>query len=334
MTASALSPNANDIAATTLARATLIVTPALDDAVARLSPSLQAPVQHHLAGGGKRVRAALALVAAAAAGAAEADGVLGAVAIELVHNFSLIHDDIIDEDTERRHRPTVWSEYGIGSAIIVGDALATLALQVLLDEPTPERVLAARCLVEATQLMIAGQADDMAFESRTSVTVEECLSMERGKTSALLSCAVSLGALLAGAPEATVDALAAFGSYLGTSFQAVDDLLGVWGEPARTGKPVGSDLLQHKKTLPVSIALARRDGRAEELGQLLANDLSPADVERARVLLEECGAKDETTALADAHLAMALAALDRVSLAPGPKSELVAIAKFVTERDS
>ena len=129
------------------------------------------------------------------------------MAIELVHNFSLIHDDIIDEDTERRHRSTVWSEYGIGSAIIVGDALATLALQVLLDEPTPERVLAARCLVEATQLMIAGQADDMAFESRASVTVEECLSMERGKTSALLSCAVSLGAILAGAPDATVDAL-------------------------------------------------------------------------------------------------------------------------------
>jgi geranylgeranyl diphosphate synthase, type I len=334
VTASALSPDFNDIVAATLARATLTVTPALDEAVTRLSPSLQGPVQHHLAGGGKRVRAALALVSAAAAGADEADGVPGAVAIELVHNFSLIHDDIIDEDTERRHRPTVWSEYGIGSAIIVGDALATLALQVLLDAPTPERVLAARCLVEATQLMIAGQADDMAFESRESVTVEECLSMEEGKTSALLSCAVSLGAILAGAPASTVDALAEFGSHLGTSFQAVDDLLGVWGEPARTGKPVGSDLLQHKKTLPVSIALARGDGRADELRQLLANDLSPADVERARVLLEECGARDATIALADAHLTAALAALDRVSLAPLPKRELVAIAKFVTERDN
>jgi geranylgeranyl diphosphate synthase type I len=334
VTASALSPNANDIAAATLARATGIVTPALDEAVTRLSPSLQAPVHHHLAGGGKRVRAALALVSAAAAGADESVGVLGAVAIELVHNFSLIHDDIIDEDTERRHRSTVWSEYGIGSAIIVGDALATLALQVLLDEPTAERVLAARCLVEATQLMIAGQADDMAFETRPSVTVEECLSMERGKTSALLSCAVSLGAILAGAPAATVDALADFGSHLGTSFQAVDDLLGVWGETARTGKPVGSDLSQHKKTLPVSVALARTDARTEELRQLLAHDLSPADIERARVLLEECGARDETVALADAHLTMALAALDRVPLSPGPKSELVAIAKFVTERDS
>ena len=87
----------------------------------------------------------------------------------------------------------------------------------------------------------------------------ECLDMELGKTSALLSCAVSLGAILAGAPDATVDALAEFGSHLGTAFQAIDDVLGIWGEPARTGKPVGSDLSQHKKTLPVSIALARGD---------------------------------------------------------------------------
>jgi geranylgeranyl diphosphate synthase type I len=333
VTASALSPNANDIAAATLARATGLVTPALDEAVTRLSPSLQAPVHHHLAGGGKRVRAALALVSAAAAGADESAGVLGAVAIELIHNFSLIHDDIIDEDTERRHRSTVWSEYGIGSAIIVGDALATLALQVLLDEPTPGRVLAARCLVEATQLMIAGQADDMAFESRPSVSVAECLDMERGKTSALLSCAVSLGAILAGAPSETVEALAEFGSHLGTSFQAIDDVLGVWGETARTGKPVGSDLSQHKKTLPVSIAFSRTGDGIDELRGLLEGELSAADVERARTLLEECGAREETVALADVHLASALAALDRVPLVPGPKRELVAIAKFVTERD-
>jgi geranylgeranyl diphosphate synthase, type I len=331
----ALSPNADAsaVASATLTRAALAVAPALDDAVRRLSPSLHGPVQHHLAGGGKRVRAALSLLSASAAGAAEEVGVIGAVAIELIHNFSLIHDDIIDGDTERRHRSTVWKEYGVGQAIIAGDALATLALQVVLDEPTAERVKAARCLVEATQLMIAGQADDMAFESRSSVTVEECLDMERGKTSALLSCAVSLGAILAGAPDPTVEALAEFGSHLGTSFQAVDDVLGIWGEPARTGKPVGSDLSQHKKTLPVSLALARAGDSLPELRRLLDSDLSPADVERARTLIEESGAREETVALADAHLDMALAALERVSLIPGPKSELVAIARFVTERD-
>jgi geranylgeranyl diphosphate synthase type I len=333
VTASALSPDAKDIASTTLERAARLVAPALDEAVARLSPSLYAPVQHHLAGGGKRVRAALSLVSASAAGGTEEAGLLGAVAIELIHNFSLIHDDIMDGDAERRHRSTVWAEYGVGAAIIAGDALSTLALQVLLQEPTRERVLAARCLVEATQLMIAGQADDMAFESRPTVSVAECLAMERGKTSALLSCAASLGAILAGAPNETVDALAEFGSHLGTSFQAIDDLLGIWGETARTGKPVGSDLAQHKKTLPVSIAFAGTGDGIEELRGLLAGDLTAADVARARTLLEECGAREETVALADAHLASALAALDRVRLADGPKSELVAIAKFVTERD-
>jgi geranylgeranyl diphosphate synthase, type I len=335
MTVSTLSasPDANSLASSTLARAALLVAPALDDAVTRLSPSLHAPVQHHLAGGGKRVRAALSLVSAAATGAAEEVGLLGAVAIELIHNFSLIHDDIMDGDTERRHRSTVWAEYGVGAAIIAGDALSTLALQVLLDEPTPERVRAARCLVDATQLMIAGQADDMAFESRPSVSVEECLAMESGKTSALLSCAASLGAILAGAPTGTVDALAAFGSHLGTSFQAIDDVLGIWGETARTGKPVGSDLSQHKKTLPVSMALARTGEGIDELRSLLAGDLSPHDVERARTLLEQAGAREETVALADAHMASALGALDQAHLVPGPKSELVAIARFVTERD-
>jgi geranylgeranyl diphosphate synthase type I len=273
------------------------------------------------------------LLSAAAVGAAEETGVVGAVAIELIHNFSLIHDDIIDGDEERRHRSTVWSEFGIGPAIIAGDALATLALQVLLEEPTVERIQAARCLVEATQNMIAGQADDMAFEGRETITVAECLNMEIGKTSALLSCAVSLGAILAGAPDQTVEALAEFGSHVGTAFQAVDDVLGIWGETARTGKPVGSDLSQHKKTLPVTIALARADRTLPELLSLLSGELSAADVARARALIEESGAREETVALADAHLEMALVALNRVPLAAGPKSELVALARFVTERD-
>jgi geranylgeranyl diphosphate synthase, type I len=333
VTTYALPPHANAAASATLTRAALIVAPALDAAVGRLSPSLQDPVHHHLAGGGKRVRAALSLLSAAAAGATEDTGVVGAVAIELIHNFSLIHDDIIDGDTERRHRSTVWSEFGIGQAIIAGDALATLALQVMLEHPTAERVRAAGCLLDATQVMIAGQGDDMEFEARPSVTVAECLDMERGKTSALLACAVSLGAILAGAPDATVAALAEFGSHVGTAFQAVDDLLGIWGEPARTGKPVGSDLVQHKKTLPISIALARGDKNVPELRRLLAGDLSPADVERAGTLIEDCGARDATAALADEYLDLALAALDRVSLVPGPKSDLVAIARFVTERD-
>ena len=180
----------------------------------------------------------------------------GGVAVELVHNFSLIHDDIIDTDTERHHRPTVWSVYGIGPAIVAGDALQILAHQVLLESPSGRGAAASAALADATAAMIAGQADDIAFETRRDVTVEQCMAMSAAKTGALLGCAASIGAILAGAPDATVGALRDYGRHLGLAFQAVDDLLGIWGDPSRTGKPAGSDLRQRKKSMPVVSALA------------------------------------------------------------------------------
>jgi geranylgeranyl diphosphate synthase type I len=316
-----------------LGRAAALVSPAIDDAVARLSPELRPPVAHHLEGGGKRVRAALVLLSAAAAGAPEETGIVGAAAIELIHNFSLIHDDIIDEDRERRHRPTTWAEFGVGTAIIAGDALSTLALQILLEDPTPERVAATASLAAANQAMIAGQAEDMAFESRPSVSVAECLRMEQGKTGALLSCAASLGAILAGAPATTVDALAGFGTHLGTVFQAVDDMLGIWGDPAVTGKPVGSDLLRRKKTLPVATALEEGGPGASELSSLLAGRPDERAVLRAAALLDGMGIRARMQVFADEHLDRAATALQRAPLRPGPAAELLAVAHFVAARD-
>ena len=316
-----------------LGRAAVLTAPALAAAVGRLDETLQAPVRHHLDGGGKRVRAALVLLSATAAGGSEEAGIPGAVAVELVHNYSLLHDDIIDGDQERRHRPTVWVEYGVGPAIVAGDALAGLALQVLLEHPTPERVRAAVRLAEANQAMIAGQAADMAFETRTSVTVAECLAMEQGKTGALISCAAAVGALLAGAPAATVAALEAFGAHLGTAFQAVDDLLGIWGEPAVTGKPVGSDLMGGKKTLPVVVAMATGGPAADELGRLLEGEMTESDVGRAAALVEECGGRREVVALADRHLSQAIGTLAAADLVPAARDELVGVARYVTARD-
>jgi len=321
------------LAAESLARAKALVVPALDEAVLRLCPQLRPAVAEHLSGGGKFVRAGLVLASAAAAGSDSAVGTVGGVAIELVHNFSLVHDDIIDRDLERRHRPTMWAEHGVGHAIIAGDALVTLAFQILLEEPTSERVGAAGHLAEATQAMIAGQAEDMASELADSLSVEECLQMEAGKTGALLSCSSAMGAILAGAPAATVEALAAFGRHLGIAFQAIDDLLGIWGEPAVTGKAVGNDLRQHKKTLPVALALARRDDMATGLTELLEGDLSEAEVAKATRLLEQSGAREETMAIGEAQLAAALGALERVPLELAPRAELAAIARYVTERD-
>jgi len=316
-----------------LARARSVVQPAMDAATLRLSPELRAALDHHLAGGGKYVRAGLALLSAAAGGGDEHDGVVGAVALELIHNYSLIHDDIIDGDVERRHRRTLWAEFGVGPAIIAGDALSMLAFQLLLEEPTNARVRAASRLAGATQSMITGQAEDMASEARPSLSVEECLRMEAGKTGALLSCAASIGAVLADAPAAIVDALSDFGSHLGVAFQAVDDVLGIWGESSVTGKPVGSDLRQHKKSLPISIAHEKGVDVYGTLASPVGHDLTDKEIAAAMALLEECGARQETMAIGTTHLRLALEALDRTPLATAPHLELAAIARFVIERD-
>jgi len=316
-----------------LDRARALVDPPLRAALARLSPELQAPLEHHMAGGGKHVRAALALLSARAAGSSEEMAIPAAVAIELVHNFSLLHDDVIDGDRMRRHRPTVWAEFGVGTAIIAGDALAALATEILLEVGTPAAARAALRLTRATQEMIAGQADDMAFELRPLVSLDQCLTMEERKTGALLACAAALGALLAGADDGVVEALSDYGRHLGIAFQAVDDLLGIWGDPSITGKPVGSDLRQHKKTLPVVAALAAADGMAGEFVSLLRGRLSERDVQTAAGFVEAYGGRETASRTADDHLDEALAALGRAPLAEEPATELAELAHYVVERD-
>ena len=317
----------------TLARAKSLVEPALDEVGRRLSPELRPVVLHHLSGGGKLVRATLALLSAKAAGAEEETGLVGAVAIELVHNFSLIHDDIIDGDVERRHVPTVWAKFGVGPALIAGDGLLTLAFQLLLEEPTAERVKATRLLADATQSMIVGQGEDINSEHRSSLTLEECLRMEAGKTGALLACASSIGAVLAGADEAVVAALSDYGQHLGLAFQAVDDILGVWGDPQVTGKPVGNDLRLRKKTLLISVANSKGFDVFAETGSANEQEMSDAQVTEAMELLDDCGARYETLEMAETSLAAALASLQRVPLDPTAVRELTAIAHYVIERD-
>ncbi len=316
-----------------LSRTRALVHPALEAATRRLSVDLQPVVSHHLSAGGKYVRASLALLSASAAGADERAGLPGAIAIECVHNFSLIHDDIIDGDVERRHEPTVWAKYGVGPALIAGDALSTLAFQLLLEEPTVERVRAARRLADATQAMIIGQAEDIASEHQLSLSLEECLRMEAGKTGALLACAASIGAVLAGGSDALVDALSQYGEHLGLAFQAIDDMLGVWGDSSATGKPVGNDLRLRKKTLPISIANAKGFDVFPETASSLEQELSDAQVTEAMVLLEECGARYETLELAEKELSTALEALERVTMENAARTELTVIARYVIERD-
>jgi geranylgeranyl diphosphate synthase type I len=294
------------------------------------------------ADGGKAVRPALALLSAEAAGAAPKVGLPGAVAVELVHNFSLLHDDLMDGDEQRRHRDTVWKVHGPALAVLVGDALFALAGEVLLELGTPEAGRAARRLTDASRRLIDGQAQDITFEHRERVTVEECLEMEGNKTGALIACATSVGAVLAGADDRTADALAAYGHHLGLAFQAVDDLLGIWGDPEATGKQTWSDLRRRKKSLPVVAALAAPGPAAERLAALMAADATKSQREfedfdetefavRA-ALIEEAGGRDRAAEEAGRQHAAALAALEGAGVPAAVRAEFVALADFVVVR--
>ena len=327
-----------------LSRARDQVHPAMVAAVERLNPEMARIAAYHLGwsdehgaptarGGGKGVRPALAVLSAEAAGADAGVGVAGAVAVELVHNFSLLHDDVIDGDRERRHRPTVWALYGVGSAVLAGDALLTLGHQVLL-ESGPAGAAASGELTDAVAAMIGGQADDMTFESRADVGIDECLGMVAGKTGALLSCASAIGAVLTDAPTRAVEALRSYGSHLGVAFQAVDDILGIWGDPERTGKPRGNDLTTRKKSLPVVHALETGGPAAAELRALLLNGPLDEDaVARGTALVEGCGGRGATEALAREHIESACGALDGAGLVPTACAELADLARFVVERE-
>lgn len=327
-----------------LARASEIVQPALRKAVATLDPHLRTPAEYHFGwvepngtpvsgGSGKGVRPALAVLGAEAAGGTAETAVPGAVALELIHNFSLIHDDIMDGDRTRRHRRTVWDIYGIGDAIIIGDSMHTLAFQILLDEAGPLHLEAARRLGLATSAMIAGQAQDSALDRRMDVGLRDCLAMEANKTGALLAHSVAIGAVLAGADEQVASALERYGSHLGLSFQAIDDVLGIWGDPEVTGKPASSDLREGKKSMPVAMALEAGGTLADEIRVAFATDnITEATIDQLAGRLESAGFREQVHALARTHLELALASLHECALTSDATAELEELARFVVDR--
>ncbi|MFJ6388359.1 polyprenyl synthetase family protein [Streptomyces sp. NPDC091972] len=297
-----------------LTRCRALVRPALREAVGGLHPWVREMAAYSFgwcevggvpatASDGKGVRQALAVLGAEAAGASGRAGVPAAVAVELVHAFSLLHDDIMDGDPARRGRPTVWKAYGTGPAVLAGDALFALAVETLAGSgPGPVRLLSA-----ALSDLVRGQADDLLFATRPwtgpeRVRPEEYRAMAEHKTGALLGCAAALGALLGGAPPATVAALDRAGRHLGVAFQIVDDVLGIWGDPLVTGKPVHGDLRERKKTFPVLAALDSPSPAAARLARLLESDGAPR---RIAALVEECGGRAAALAEARRHIAPA-----------------------------
>ncbi len=334
------------------------VGPALRAAVDRLEPSTRVVAADHFgwvaaagrpsgsdpAGGGKGVRARLALLSARAAGAPAEVGLPGAVAVELLHNFSLVHDDVMDGDVQRRHRPTVWTVFGVPAAILTGSALLALALEVVLDPPAPAGAAAADLLTRTSRALIGGQFSDLAFERRAEVTVAECEAMAAGKTGALLAASAVVGAVLAGAEPGPVAALQRYGEHVGLAFQLEDDLLGIWGDPARTGKAALADLRARKKSLPVAAALAAGGPAADRLRDWLATPApreadaaADADLDERRgvaALVEEAGGRAWAVERARGQVELAERALAGAALEPAAAAELAALARSLLGRAS
>ncbi len=247
--------------------------------------------------GGKRIRPLTTLLSAQAAGGDWRQSLPAAAAVEILHNFSLIHDDIEDASPTRRGRLTLWKIWGEAQAINAGDAMfaiAHLALNRLSERDVPPAITvrALRRFDETCLRLTEGQYSDMDFETRDEVSVDEYINMITGKTAVLLSHCAELGALVAGQDDQTIDHYAAFGLNLGLAFQVIDDILGIWGDESRTGKSAATDITTKKKTLPVLYGLERDDTlnhlyqTAEVNDQFVSEVVSLLDQQKARQYAE------------------------------------------------
>ena len=282
---------------------------------------------------GKRVRPILCLLVCEACGTRFERAMSLAAALELLHGFSLVHDDIQDRSPTRRHRRTVWSLWGEAQAINVGDALLAAAHSALYRQAQasgPDTALRlATALDETCMRLCEGQFLDMDFEKRPVVTVEQYLGMIERKTAALLAYSTWSGAVAGGAADVRAERFEQMGRELGLAFQVQDDLLGVWGVEADTGKSASSDIASAKKTLPYLYALATLPrARAVELAALYAQPArGEAEVERARQLLDLSQAQAMCTDQANRHHERALRRLEEAqpaAAAAGALLELLA----------
>ncbi len=265
---------------------------------------------------GKQIRPLLVMLCGLNEGAEENVLLPAAAAVELLHNFSLIHDDIQDNSEMRRGRETVWMKWGVPQAINTGDAMFTLSYEAMMGlmklGVDPDVVAKSMGILTETNLMLTkGQHLDIAFEKEEKVSVGRYEEMVEGKTGALVKAACSLGAILAGADDAQVARYAAFGRAVGIAFQLRDDYLGIWGDDAKVGKSVRSDFLERKKTYPILFALEKSD----LFGRLWAAEEFSA--ESMQVMADEmvaCGAKEAVMAAFQAHEASAVTLLNEIGV--------------------
>jgi len=290
---------------------------------------------------GKMFRPALLLLSCEAVGADPQQALAAAAAVELVHNFSLIHDDIEDGGHTRHGRRTVWDIWGVANGINAGDSMFTIARLALhrlsAQGCSPQLILNAFLMFDrACQRLCEGQDADLRYEQREIVALDEYMEMIAGKTGALIGVSASLGAALGGAPAATVVAFDRFGRSLGRAFQIQDDVLGIWGVESRTGKPSGDDIRSRKKSYPIVRALetVHPEDRALLLDLYRLPELDGDAVGEVLRVFDRNGIRRDAETAAMAAAREAQATLDQLSLAQPAGGELAALTTFVASREA
>lgn len=273
---------------------------------------LYEPIEYTLASGGKRLRPQLVLLAAEMFGGKAEDVLPAALAIEVFHNFTLLHDDVMDKADIRRGRPTVHVRWDDRTAILSGDQMIIEAYKLLSQVPENKLLNTLSYFNEMATEICEGQQYDMDFETREDVSIEEYIEMIRLKTSVLLANALRIGAYIAGANEQQQNALYEYGIHLGLAFQIQDDILDVYGDSATFGKAIGGDICCNKKTYILLTALQRADNETRsELEQWLkTNDKSVQKIQAVTHIYTRTGAREVCEAVMQAYTREALSALD------------------------
>ncbi len=305
----------------------------LDALTASRTPAtLFAPIAYTLDGGGKRLRPVLLLAAAKAFGLDPEKALGQALGIEVFHNFTLLHDDVMDNADVRRGRPAVHRRWNASAAILSGDAMLTIATQLVAEAPAGMLPEVMRLFNTTAMEVYAGQQLDMDFEDREDVSVEEYIEMIRLKTSVLLACACRMGAMLAGAPEESQRAMYRYGELLGLAFQLQDDLLDTYGDPALFGKEIGGDIINEKKTWLWINAMAREPQRMRQvLDKKLTDYLKIREITE---IYDSLSLPEESRRLIGRYTEEAVAALAGVDIPGGAREYFASLARKAAERSN
>ena len=262
-----------------------------------------------------------------------------AAALEFIHNFSLIHDDIQDGDVERRHQATVWALWGKPQALVAGNAMRSIADIAALDLAegglSNAKALRASLLLTRGYLnMTAGQCLDLAYESSLTISIEDYLTMVTFKTASLMRCSMEMGALIASDEEAIIRAFGRCGGFLGLAFQIRDDVLGIWGDKSFTGKAVGNDIRRKKKTFPIVYAMGvvRGSVRQKLLDVYNKGTLDDQDIDDVLTVLEELNVPEYAQDLTREKAGLALEEVRGVHLPSWARQEIEELVEFITAR--